>query len=995
VSSVPQIIRRRRQRRQRAAPGAPVLGGMAALALVLGIAGLVIGGAVVVGVSFYMGTASVLPEDPRAPRLAAAGQPTMLLDREGKRILYQIAGSPAGDAAWLSLAELPPAVWQATVAIQDGSFFERPGFTLPGLVEALGDALIFGRMSLHDPVLEYLARQVILPLSRMPAGHPDRAYTDTIIIMELRRRYSREELLAWFLNTALYGNGAYGIDAAARLYLGKSAAELTLSEAALLAGIPDRPLANPFDLPDDAFERQKLVLDAMAAYAFIGPDEAQAAAVRLGVTRPLAPTDVVAPHYALAARRQAEQILSDAGYDGTRLVTEGGLRITTSLDLDLQYQVECALRTHVTRLGGADPGFVYATAIGDPCVAAAYLPPLDSRDVGLPHNVTNGAAIVINPATGEVLAYVGSVDYWNQALGGALDSVSHSYEPGSMLRPYIYLTALSQGYTTATMTLDVPLALSGASGAPLEATNRDGVYAGPVSLREALIRDATPPAVQIMNLVSVPDVIRTAHSMGLTTLHDSPSTYDLSLAVAGGDVSLLDLTYSFSVLANGGHMVGTRVPAGQETPGYRALDPVMVLKIEDAQGAVLWAYEPQQRDTLDAALAYLMNHMLSDRELRARVYGASNVFDIGRPAGVYAGLAADGRDLWAVGYTPQRSVGVWLGNVDRRPTVGLNAANGPAPVWNAILRYAVERDGLPVADWTRPPTIVEQQVCAVSGLLPTEYCPVVTELFAQGTQPVRQDAYYQLVEVNRQNGRRATASTPRDLVEQRVYFNYPAEAQAWAAAQGIQGPPEEYDVVGLPPILGPVAILEPDPLAYVRGTVDVRGNATLPDFEYYQLAYGAGLNPTDWTQIGERVYVPARGALLGRWNAAGLEGLYSLRLTVVAADQAVQESIIQVTVDNTPPQVSVTAPENGAEIRVSGLNPVLELAVTYSDNVGVTQVVYYFDGEPVVTAGEAPFAATMVLEALGTHSLWAEAFDAAGNSALSERVTFTVRRDLE
>jgi len=201
--------------------------------------------------------------------------------------------------------------------------------------------------------------------------------------------------------------------------------------------------------------------------------------------------------------------------------------------------------------------------------------------------------------------------------------------------------------------------------------------------------------------------------------------------------------------------------------------------------------------------------------------------------------------------------------------------------------------------------------------------------------------------------------------------------------------------VGLPPILGPVAILEPDPLAYVRGTVDVRGNATLPDFEYYQLAYGAGLNPTDWTQIGERVYVPARGALLGRWNAAGLEGLYSLRLTVVAADQAVQESIIQVTVDNTPPQVSVTAPENGAEIRVSGLNPVLELAVTYSDNVGVTQVVYYFDGEPVVTAGEAPFAATMVLEALGTHSLWAEAFDAAGNSALSERVTFTVRRDLE
>ncbi|NPV67559.1 MAG: penicillin-binding protein [Anaerolineae bacterium] len=994
MHSVAQIIHRRRQRRQRSGPGAPVLGGAAVLVLVVGLIGLVIIVAGAAGLNLYLSVARAVPDQPGAPRLAVGGQPSLLLDREGKRILYQIADRPAGESAWLSLPELPPAVWQATVAIEDGRFFERPGFTLPALVNALWDALIFGQMSLHDPILEYLTQQVIMPLSELPASHPDRAYTDTILIMELRRRYSRQELLTWYLNTALYGNGAYGIDAAARLYLGKSATGLTLSEAALLAGIPAQPLANPFDQPDAAFERQKLVLDSMAAYAFIGPDQAQAAAIRLEVSRPLAPTDVVAPHYALAARRQAELILRDAGYDGARLVAEGGLRITTTLDLELQYQVECALRTHITRLSGVDPAFVYATAIGDPCVAAAYLPPMRPEDIGLAHGVTNGAAVVIDSATGEVLAYVGSVDYWNEGLGGALDSAARAYEAGSMLRPYIYLTALSQGYTAATMTLDVPLTIGEAS-APLEVANRNGIHAGPISLREALIRDATPPAAQVMNLVGAPNVVRTAHSMGLTTLRDSPSSYDSSLAVTGGEATLLDLTYSFSVLANGGHMVGTRVPVELEAPGFRALDPVMVLQITDAQGAVLWSYEPQHRDTLDPALAYLMNHMLSDRGLRARVFGASNVYDIGRPAGVYAGLAADGRDLWAVGYTPQRSVGVWLGNVDRSPTVGLDAGNGPASLWYAILRYTVERDGLPVVDWPRPATIVEQQVCAISGLLPTRYCPVVTEVFAQGTQPVRQDTYYQMVEVNRQNGRRATASTPRDLVEQRVYFTYPPEAQAWAAAQGIQGPPEEYDVVGLPPILGPVAILEPDPLAYVRGVVEVRGNATLPNFEYYQLAYGAGLNPTDWTQIGERVYIPARGALLGQWDTTGLEGLYSLRLTVVAADQAVQESIIQVTVDNTPPQVSITVPEGGAEIRVSGLNPVLELGVAYADNVGVTQVVYYFDGEPIATASEAPFRASFVLDALGSHSVWAEAFDAAGNSVLSERVSFTVRRDLD
>ncbi len=994
MRSVAWIIHRRHQRRQRSSPGTPALGGLFALAIVLGGVGLALAGLAVMGLTSYLDVASAIPEDPHLPHLAENGRPSVLLDREGRHILYQIADQPGGDLTWLALDALPPAVWQATVAAEDGRFFERPGFTLPGLLEALGDALFLGEMSLRDPVLEYLARQVILPLSQLPAEHPDRAYTDTILIMELRRRYSREELLAWFLNTALYGNGAYGIDAAARLYLGKSATDLTPGEAALLAGIPDQPLANPFDLPDAAFERQKSVLESMTAYGFLSPEEAQAAAVRLEVIRPLAPTDVVAPHYALAARRQAELILNDAGYDGTRLVAEGGLRITTALDLDLQYQVECALRTHVTRLSGADPAFVYATAIGTPCTAAAYLPPFRPEDVGLAHGLTNGAAVVIDTVSGEVLAYVGSVDYWNQELGGAVDSASRAYEPGSMLRPYIYLTALSQGYTTATMTLDVPLASSGAPGLG-EVTNRDGAYAGPISLREALIRDATPPAVQVINLVGAANVVRTAHSMGLMTLRESPSVYDARLAVSGGEVSLLDLTYSFSVLANGGHMVGTRIPVELEAPGFRALDPVMVLQIADADGNLLWAYEPQQRDTLDPALAYLMNHMLGDRGLRVRVFGASNVFDVGRPAGVYAGLAADGRDLWTVGYTPQRSVGVWLGNVDRSPTVGLDTRNGPAPVWHAILRYAVERDGLPVADWSRPPTIVEQQVCAVSGLLPTEYCPVVTEVFAQGTQPTRRDTYYQRIEVNRQNGRRATASTPRDLVEQRVYFNYPPEAQAWAVARGIPQPPEEYDVVGLPPMLGPVAILEPDPLAYVRGVVEVRGNATLPNFEYYQLAYGAGLNPTEWTQIGERVYVPARGALLGRWDANGLEGLYSLRLTVVATDQTVQESVIQVTVDSTPPQVSLTTPQNGAEIRVSGLNPVLELGVAYSDNVDVTQVVYYFDGEPVATASEAPFGASMVLNALGTHSVWAEAFDAAGNSALSERVTFTVSRELQ
>ncbi|GAB4573666.1 MAG: PBP1A family penicillin-binding protein [Anaerolineae bacterium] len=965
--------------------------GAAGVALLLGLLGVVAVG--VFSLATYWNAAGHLPANPAQASIASpSDEPTLLLDRQARRILYRVPNPAEQPPEWRTLDELPDYVWQAVVAIEDGDYFNRPGFSLPALMAGLQRAFFYGEVAVDDPLLLYLARQVVLPTYQMPLDHPDRAMTDVILVMEMRRRFSRQELLAWYLNTALYGNGVYGIETAARYYLGKSATELSLAEAALLAGVPAEPFRNPFDQPEAAFEQQKRVLGAMVAYAMITPDEAEEASQWLAITRPLAPSDIVAPHYALAAKRQAEMILNDIGYDGARLVADGGLRITTALDLDLQYQAECLLRTHVIRLGGVDPGFVYATAIGEPCVAAAYLPEFQPRDIGVPHDVTNGAAVVVEAGTGQVLAYVGSIDYWNEQIGGPLDSAAHPYLSGGMLRPYVYLTALSQGYTAATMTLDVEQTFSGPMGVSYTVTSPTSEYRGPMSLRRALVLDAAPPAAQMLNLVSVPDVLRTAHSMGLTTLLGEPFEYDVRLATEGGEVKLADLAYSFGVLANGGRMIGLRIPASFEKPGLRVLDPVMVLRIEDANGEVLWSYEAQVRDTLDPALAYLMNHIMGDRELRVIEYGAENVFDIGRPAAVHGSATVDASALWTVGYTPQISAGVWLGNTDGSPTRFLNAQNGPAPVWNALMRYVVERDALPVQDWQAPATIVEQPVCEVSGLLPTEHCPVTVEVFAAGTQPVHTDTYYQMVEVNRQNGKRATASTPRDLVEQRVYFNYPPEARAWAEAQGISGPPVEYDAVGPPPVFGPVAILEPDALAYVRGTVDIRGNATLPGFEYYQLAFGAGLNPTDWTQIGDRIYTPARGALLGRWNTAGLDGLYSLRLSVVTDAQEVQQSVIQVTVDNTPPQITVTTPEDGLEVLVSGLNPVLDVAAAVSDNVGVTEVVYYLDGDPVTAAIESPFTASIVIESTGQHSLWAEAFDAAGNSALSERISFTVRR---
>ncbi len=993
MSSVPHIIRRRRSRRGRSRPGTALYGGLGALAVLLVLLLLVLGGVVAVGAVGYLGVASVIPSAPQAlSSTGANNQPTLLLDREGRLILHTVASPADGDTPWITLVDVPDYVWQAALAVTDGAYFERPGFSPQALLGSLSDVLVLGEVSLNDPVLLYLARHVLVPLNEVPSDHLDRLMTDTILILELRRRFTREELLTWYLNTALYGNGAYGIEAAARLYLGKTAAELSLAEAAMLAGVPASPAVNPFDQPDATHQRQLEVLDTMGAYGLVDAEQARSARVRLSVSRPIAPTDVVAPHYALVARRQAELVLDEAGYDGPRLVAGGGLRITTALDLDLQYQAECTLRTHVTRLGGVDPSFVYATSIGEPCRAADLLPDLASQDIGVPHDADNGAVVIVRPDTGEVVAYVGSMDYWNESIRGYVDSARQGYQPGAILRPYVYLTALAQGYTPARMTYDMPQEFEQAVGVTYAPVNPDGVYRGPISLREALVLNSTTVAAQVMNWVSVPDVVQTAHLMGVNTLLDGSSSYDLTLGEQGGDARLADLTFSFGVLANGGRMIGVRVPHQNEQPGFRSLDPVTVLRIEDAEGSVLWAYEPQTRDTLAAELAYLMNDMLGDRALRAEEYGSGSIYEIGRPAAVQAGGSSDGRDQWAVGYTPQYSVGVWLGNHDGAPATRLTGENGPAAIWHAMIRYAHSRDDLPVLDWMRPPGIIEMQVCDISGLLLSQYCPPVTEIFADGTQPVQQDFYWQVVEVNRQTGRRATASTPRDLVEQRRFFIYPEETSAWAVAQGIEGPPTAYDSVGQPTMVGPVAILAPESLDYVRGLVNVNGNATLPGFDYYELRYGQGLNPTNWLQIGERSTNPVRGDLLGRWNTTGLEGLYSLQLTVVLTDQTVQEVIIPVTVDNTPPEVAITTPEPDLEVFVSGANPVLEVGVTYHDNVGVTEVVYYLDGEPVTTVIEPPFVGPVVITSLGTHSVWAEAFDAAGNSILSERVSFMVRR---
>jgi membrane carboxypeptidase/penicillin-binding protein PbpC len=342
-----------------------------------------------------------------------------------------------------------------------------------------------------------------------------------------------------------------------------------------------------------------------------------------------------------------------------------------------------------------------------------------------------------------------------------------------------------------------------------------------------------------------------------------------------------------------------------------------------------------------------------------------------------------------VGYTPQIVTGVWVGNSDNSPMVELAGRDGAAPIWHAVMEYAL--GDLPVEEWERPPDVVEAEVCETSGLRPTEYCPTHTEIFIDGTQPTALDDIYQPFQINRETGLLATVYTPPELVEERVYQILPPEAADWVRETGLPQPPIEYDTLSAPNAIGNVVITSPAPYSYVAGRVEVRGNATGAGFSFYRLDYGQGLSPTEWVQIGENQTRPVIDNLLQVWDAAPLEGLYSLRLTMVRGDQSFQEFVIQVTVDNERPRVRLLYPEDQQVYHPSDefvtIQPLVE------DNVSMDRVEFYVDDKLIATSTVPPFNERWFIAGIGRHVIYVRAYDAAGNTTVSQRVTITVERD--
>ncbi|MDE3090915.1 MAG: hypothetical protein KGJ80_16180, partial [Chloroflexota bacterium] len=683
-----------------------------------------------------------------------------------------------------------------------------------------------------------------------------------------------------------------------------------------LAAIPQYPSLNPIDDPQEAVKRRNIVLDQMLLQGYISDGEAIAAKTeKMRVTPKV--FDIRAPHFVFYVRRMLEDKF------GPEAVYRGGMKVYTTLDYNVQQISEQVARDQIAKLQA------------------------DKR------NVNDAAAVVIKPSTGEIMAMVGSVDYFNRDIDGQVNVAISPRQPGSSFKIFNYLTAFADGYTAASALMDVRTVFDDPGNPPYVPENYDRKYHGPVRLRTALASSFNIAAVKLLQQVGVKNVVNTAHRMGINTLN--LEHYGLALTLGGGETTLLDMTYANSVLANQGVMAGTPVDPQQAKPGFRTLDPVAILKITDANDKVLYEFkQPATERIVTPQLSYLMSDILSDNSARTPGFGSNSVLKLSRPAAVKTGTTSDWRDNWTIGYTPDYAVGVWAGNADNSEMEHISGVSGAGPIWHDIMEKIHQT--IPVHPFAEPPGMTRVEVCATSGLLPTPFCPErVKELFIAGTEPKTYDNIWQSFRINKRTGKLATACTPPDQVQEQVFPIYPPEAADWVRETNVPQPPSEYDTsYSCTPQGGDVAITSPAAYSYVHGVVTIVGNAKIDGLATYRLAFGKGIDPTQWTQIGGDRHDRVDNGALGDWDVSGLDGLYTLQLTTIDRSGTPRTASIQVIVDNQPPTVKVIHPSNG-DIYSPEKDEWISIGVDAVDNTAMARVDFYVDGAFVGSSTVAPF----------------------------------------
>jgi membrane peptidoglycan carboxypeptidase len=665
----------------------PLAGGISAFFLAM----LAMGGVAAAAVIGYF-TADL----PAAHDLATVpvSLTTRIYDRSGEHLLYTLEDERR---ELIGLDSVPKLMQDATIAIEDKTFWTNPGIDIGGIIRAINANASSGTISQGGSTI---TQQLIK--TRLLTDEPTftRKIKEALLALEATRTFSKSQILEMYLNQIYYGNQAYGIRAAARTYFDQpDLTKLSLGQVAMLAGLAQRPSEyDPVQNPAAAKARRADVLDAMVDNNYITASEAAAAKAEPIVVKP-ASTSLYAPHFTFRVR---EQLIREMG---EKAAYRGGYEVFTTLDWNMQQLAEQKVREHVDRLRGL--------------------------------NVNNAALITMDPVTGEILAYVGSYDYYGNTpkMQGDYDHAGIAYrQPGSTFKLFTYLTGmLKAGMTASTRLYDIPWSMPDGSGTVYRPANATKEEHGPLTLRQALRESLNLPALQVTRTVGVDAIIDTIHQLGIERTFDR-ERLGLSFGLGAAEMRLIDMASAYQVVAN----MGVRV------------EPTMIYKIVDPHGKVVrdWS-KPQGREVLDPRQAWVMADILKDNTNPQGSFVFGPWTNIGRTAALKTGTTDDQKDVLAIGWVPQRLTAIWMGNSDNTDMRGITSAMGPGVLWQDYMKTVV--GGLPATWYEKPAGIVTRTVCVNpsvmggngSGEIPGPNCPSgfrMNENYVEGTEPKTNDS---------------------------------------------------------------------------------------------------------------------------------------------------------------------------------------------------------------------------------------------------------------
>lgn len=573
------------------------------------------------------------------------------------------------------LAEIPKSMQEAVVASEDRDFYKHPGFSIEGIGRAIVANFREERLAQGGSTIsQQLVKNTLLTQDKNFL----RKYQEIILALEIERRFSKEDILEMYLNTVYFGEGAFGVQEASETYFGENSADLTLAQSSLLAAILPAPSAlSPISgNRERAFERQQIVLDLMEEQGYItAAQKTQAADQTISFNEQVEDATIQAPHFALMVK---EELIKKYG---EQEIANSGYKVKTTIDLEWQEYAETTVANQVNRLATSD--------------------------------VTNGAAVAIDPKTGEILTLVGSHDWFDES-NGKINMAIRPRQPGSSFKPIVYAKALEERLITpATQLEDKAITFPGG----YKPENYDKRFRGDVLVRFALANSLNIPAIHVQEKVGVPETLKFAKSLGITTLSDDRD-YGLALVLGAGEVPLTQMTSAYGAFAYEGVLA----------------ESTTILEIKDKNNKTIYTHDPETKTVLSDDVAFLISSILSDNSARAEVFG--NSLTISRTAAVKTGTTNDYRDSLTVGYTPSIVVGVWLGNNDNTPMSRVAGSSGAAPIWRLLMERFVS--GTAREQFVRPLGVVSERVCRSTGQKANvATSSAYTEYFLTGTLPTR------------------------------------------------------------------------------------------------------------------------------------------------------------------------------------------------------------------------------------------------------------------